>query len=421
MSFQLINGSLNLQFGAFGTVILAVLTLLLGNAVKKHSGFCRKYCIPSPVIGGVLFALLHLLFYLTGMLELNLDTAYQNDMQYMFFTIVGFGASFSLLKKGGKKLILYFILTGILILLEACIGILGAKITGISAIYGIICGPAPLAGGHGSVAAYGEMLEGAGYQGAMVTGMAAATFGLIAGSFFGGPLCSRLIRRNKLKTPSTAVQTKASVSLSENASGDASSANTEITMHSVFTHLALIGSFIVLGGILGNHLSIGLGTLTGGKISLPGFCGPMLVAFVVRNVNEKFHFLVPNDKILHIMEELSLGIFLSMAMISLKLWELVELAVPMVIILILELTAVLAFIYLLVFRLLGRDYEAAACCAGLCGHSFGATPNGIANLKSVSEQFGYPAMAFLIVPIVGGFLQDIFLVPVNVFLINLFG
>ena len=192
-------------------------------------------------------------------------------------------------------------------------------------------------------------------------------------------------------------------------------------MHSVFTHLALIGSFIVLGGILGNHLSIGLGTLTGGKISLPGFCGPMLVAFVVRNVNEKFHFLVPNDKILHIMEELSLGIFLSMAMISLKLWELVKLAVPMVIILILELTAVLAFIYLLVFRLLGRDYEAAACCAGLCGHSFGATPNGIANLKSVSEQFGYPAMAFLIVPIVGGFLQDIFLVPVNVFLINLFG
>ena len=134
MSFQLVGGSLNLQFGAFGTVILAVLTLLLGSAIKKHSGFCRKYCIPSPVIGGVLFALLHLLFYLTGTLELTLDTAYQNDMQYMFFTIVGFGASFSLLKKGGKKLILYFILTGILILLEACVGIFGAKLTGISDI-----------------------------------------------------------------------------------------------------------------------------------------------------------------------------------------------------------------------------------------------------------------------------------------------
>lgn len=419
MSFQLVGGSLNLQFGAFGTVILAVLTLLLGSAIKKHSGFCRKYCIPSPVIGGVLFALLHLLFYLTGTLELTLDTAYQNDMQYMFFTIVGFGASFSLLKKGGKKLILYFVLTGTLILLEACVGIFGAKLTGISDIYGIICGPAPLAGGHGSVAAYGEMLEEAGYQGAMVTGMAAATFGLIAGSFFGGPLCSRLIRKNKLKTPGTSVQTGAPSSESE--SYESVSPNNEISMQTIFTHLALIGTFIVLGGILGNYLSTGLGRLTGGKITLPGFCGPMLVAFVVRNINEKLHLLTLNDKILHVMEELSLGIFLSMAMISLKLWELVELAIPMVIILVLELTAVLAFIYFLVFRLLGKDYEAAACCAGLCGHGFGATPNGIANLGSVSEQFGYPAMAFLIVPIVGGFLQDIFLVPVNVFLINLFG
>lgn len=420
MSFQVLGGNLGFTFSAFGTVVLAVLMLLLGSAIKRRSGFCQRYCIPAPVIGGVFFALANLLFHVTGCISITLDNTYQNDMQFMFFTIVGFGASFRLLRRGGKKLVVYFLLTGLLIILQAGVGILGATITGISPIYGIICGPAPLAGGHGSVAAYGEMLEGLGHSGAMVAGMAAATFGLIAGSFLGGPICERLVRRDKLQTPGPGGATQAQHTAIEPDETEQAPTN-EVSVQSMFFHLALIGGFMVIGGIVGTYLGKGLSALTGGNISLPGFCGPMLVAFLVCNLNDHFRWFRVNDRVLHGMEELSLGIFLSMAMISLELWQLVDLAIPMLVILFMELVMIVAYLYFVVFRCMGRDYEAAACCAGLCGHGFGATPNGIANLGSVSERFGYPTLAFLIVPIVGGFLQDIFLVPVCVMLINLFG
>lgn len=438
MGFGISEGNLQLEFTAFGTVIIAVLLLLLGYQIKKRVKFCQKYCLPAPVIGGALFAFANLMFHLTGRFSIGLDSSYQNDMQFMFFTIVGFGASFTLLKKGGKKLILYFLLTGALILLQTFLSIVGANITGIPKVYGLLCGPIPLAGGHGSVAAYGEMIENLGYDGGIVVGMAAATFGLIIGSFFGGPLCARLVRKYHLQ-PVSDIQGGAASGIADNklttkAGGqidEACPAGThlpdrdkdggaagEVTVQAIFKHLALIGGFMVIGGVLGTYLGKGLSGLTGGSISLPGFCGPMLAAFLVRNVNDKVSLFHVNEKILSVMEELSLGIFLTMAMISLKLWELASLAVPMLVILLIETAAVLLFIYFVVFRLMGKDYNAAACCAGLCGHGFGATPNGIANLGSVSERFGYPKLAFLIVPIVGGFLQDIFLVPVNVFLIN---
>ncbi len=413
MNFQISDGSFLLEFTAFGTVIIAVLTLLLGYKIKKHVKFCQKYCLPAPVIGGTLFALVNLLFYLTGNINIVLDSTYQNDMQFMFFTIVGFGASFSLLKKGGKKLICYFLLTGTLIIIEAIVGIAGAQLTKIPLVYGLLCGQIPLAGGHGSVAAYGEMIEAMGYSGGLVVGMAAATFGLLIGSFFGGPLCTRLIRKYNLSVPGGKAE-----QVLEEISSDSTEAP-PITAQDIFKSLVLIGTFMVIGGILGEYLGNGLSVLTGGNISLPGFCGPMLVAFIVRNINEKAHLFTINERILNAMEDFSLGIFLTMAMISLKLWELASLAIPMLVILLIETIIVLLFIYFIVFRFLGKDYNAAACCAGLCGHGFGATPNGIANLVSVSERFGYPKLAFIIVPIVGGFLQDIFLVPVSIFLINM--
>lgn len=418
MSFGFEDSTFGITFSAFGTVTLAVFVLLLGVLIKKRWKFAQKYCIPTPVIGGIVFAVFNLICHATGLIHLTLNTAYQNDFQFMFFTIVGFGASIGLLKKGGKKLIIYFIMVGVLICTQSVIGVFGAKLTGLHPVFGIVCGPAPLCGGHGSVAAYAQMLEDMGYDGTMVTGMAAATFGLVIGSFFGGPLGERLIRKNKLTTP-VGLTAEQALKDSEEAAGNEQSA--PVTSNSIFAHIALIGGFMVVGGVVGTYLSKGLGAITGGSITLPGFCGPMIVAFIVRNINEKAHWFQINDKILAGMEDISLGIFLSMAMIGLNLWQLVDLALPMLIILVVEAVFTLAIIYFVVFRLLGKDYEAAACCSGLCGHAFGATPNGVANLGAISDRFGYPKLAYVIVPIVGGFLQDLLLVPVNVFLINLLG
>lgn len=416
MSIGIENGAFGINFSAFGTVVLAVFVLLLGVAIKKKWKFAQIYCIPTPVIGGVIFAVLNLLCHVSGAVSIGLDTAYQNDFQYMFFTIVGFGASISLLKKGGSKLLIYFVMVGVIIVLQSAIGVSMAKLVGLPAVFGIVCGPAPLAGGHGSVAAYAQMLEDLGYDGAMVAGMAAATYGLIVGSFFGGPLGERLIRKNHLKTP--VGLTVESALKEEDAAVEA--ASEKVTADLIFKHIALIGGFMVLGSLLGTYLSKGLAALTGNAISLPGFCGPMIVAFVFRNINEKAKWIRINDTVLSGMEDLSLGIFLSMAMIGLKLWQIIDLALPMLAILAVETVVILAVIYFVVFRVMGRDYEAAACCSGLCGHGFGATPNGVANLGAIADRFGYPKMAYIIVPIVGGFLQDLFLVPINVLLINWF-
>ena len=189
----------------------------------------------------------------------------------------------------------------------------------------------------------------------------------------------------------------------------------KVTPLDAFVHIGLIGVFMTLG----NWVGVAAGNLF--SISLPGFTGPLVVACVVRNLNEKFHWFKVNEDILNFMSEVSLGIFLSMAMISLNLWQLFDLAIPMLIILMLLLVITLAFVYYIVFRVLGGDFHAAVMCAGLTGHGLGATPNGIANMDSVSETYGVSRLAFLIVPIVGGFLQDMFLVPINVFMINLLG
>lgn len=413
MQIAITNGALSLTFSAFGTVTVAVLVLLLGGWVKKKVPFCQKYCLPAPVIGGVIFALVNLILHQTGIVSITLATAYQNDFQFMFFTIVGFGASIALLKRGGGKLIKYFLLVGLLIVGQSVVGVFASDLAHVPRIFGILCGPASLAGGHGSVAAYGQMLEDMGYTGSLVVGMAAATFGLITGSLFGGPLADRLIRKNNLKN--TDLESKLSDVQNEAAEITSSGTSKSVNVQSIFVHIAVIGIFMTLGNYLGNIL----GSLTG--VSLPGFVGPMIIAFIARNLNERIHFININDAILDKMSAISLGIFLSMVMISLHLWELFALALPMMIILGIELVFTLLFIYFVVFRVMGKDFDSAVMCSGLTGHGLGATPNGIANMESMSEKYGVSKLAFLIVPIVGGFLQDIFLVPINVFLINWLG
>ncbi len=406
-------GKLIISLSAFGTVVFAALILLFGSFIKKRVAFFGKYCIPVPVIGGIAFALLNLFFHQTGMIGVELNKAYQNDFQFLFFTTIGFGASFGILKKGGTKLIIYFILTACMILLQSGIGILGASIAGIDPIFAIVCGPASLAGGHGSVAAYGAMLEDMGHNGSLLVGLAAATFGLVVGSFSGGPLCGRLIRIHNLKNEDTTASYADVDNDMRNAMGEV--ATFEVTTLSIIKHIALLGGFVVVGNYL-----VGIAKASWG-FAFPGFLGGVLIAIIVRNILDVKPFLEIDQRIVDKISEISLGLFLAMALVSLNLWELFDLALPMLIILSLEVVFTLSFIYFIVFYCLGRNFDAAVMCAGFTGHSFGATPNGIANMESVSEKYGISRLAFLIVPLVGGFLQDLILVPVNVFLINYLG
>ena len=400
------------SLGALASVILAILVLLLGGFIKKKVAFLQEYCIPAPVIGGILFALLNLFFHQTGLVSISLDKAYQNDFQYLFFTAIGFTASLALLKKGGSKLIIYFVLTGCVIVLQGIIGVGGAFLMGQDLVFGIITGPAPLAGGHGSAAAYAKMLEDMGHSGSMVVGMAVATFGLIIGSFAGGPLCGRLISKYRLESSDK----DATMQEIKDNMRDIQAQDTPSTdPHSIFIHIAFLGTFVVIGGYIFNIIGDTF------SFKFPGFTGPIVMAILMRNILEIKPIIKINQAMIDKIGEISLGIFLSMALISLNLWELFDLAIPMLVILALDVIVILSFIYFVVFRVLGKNFDAAVMCAGMTGHAFGATPNGIANMESVSEKYGISRVAFLIVPIVGGFLQDLILVPFNIYLINLLG
>ena len=403
MSFTTVNGVFTIGFDALGTVTVALIMLILGTIIKRHVKFFRTYCIPAPVIGGTLFALIKLAFYQSNLLAFKLTPTYQTDMQNIFFTVVGLGISVSLLKKGGARLIKYFVLTAILIALQGFIGVLICKQVGLHAVFAIVCGPASLAGGHGNVAAYGKLLEDMGHAGTLTAGIAAACFGLITGSFFGGPLARNLIRKYNLKNTASGERLEMAEDVQP------------FTLYDVFTHVAIIGAFMTAGSYAGKQIGAALG------ISIPSFTGAMLLAFILRNLNEKFNFLNVNDDLMTKIQNFALGVFLSMAMISLNLWQLYDLALPMTAVLIAELAMTLLFIRFIVFPLVGGDFDAAMMCAGLCGHGLGATPNGLANMDSVTEEFGYAPLPYLVVTITGGILASWTLIVVNTFMVNWLG
>ncbi len=403
MSFEIIDGGATLSFDAIGTVAVALWVLLMGTQLKKHVKFFRTYCIPAPVIGGTLYALFNLCLHLTGIMTIKLTNTYQADLQNLFFVCVAFGLSLSLLKKGGPRLIKYATCTIVLIVLQGVMGVFASEAVGLPGAFGVVLGPAPLAGGHGNVAAYAQFLEDGGFSGAMTAGVAAACFGLVSGSFFGGPLARGLIKKYKLVNTSQSLR---EVEVTET--------EKTFTLQEVFYHLAILAAALAVGAFLGKIAASKLG------ISVPTFTGGMIIGLVCRLVDDKTNLLRLNDQILEKIQSFTLSIFLSMAMISLNLWQLAELAVPMMVVLALELAMTLIFIRFVVFPVCGKDFDAATMCAGLCGHGLGATPNGLANMDSITEEFGYSAVPYLSVTVTGGIIASWTLVIVNSFMVNLF-
>jgi ESS family glutamate:Na+ symporter len=403
----MIENVFTLKFDMITVLALAIMMLMLGYWLRKTVPFLSKFCIPAPVIGGFLFSLVAFALKTSGVATVVLDTTFQSPFMIAFFTTVGLGASFGLVKKGGKILVVYWLLCGFLAIAQNTIGVVVAKIVGIHPILGIMAGAVSMEGGHGAAAAFGPTAEALGITGATTVALAAATFGLISGGLIGGPVARYLIEKNDLKpNPDEQHEDYAEVA--------GITQKKKIDSHSFLVNLGVITVCMAVGTFLSGLFA----TATG--LSLPGYVGAMFVAVIFRNLNDKFK-IVPMDMFqVDLIGGVSLGIFLSMALMNLKLWELSNLALPMFAILLAQVVFIILYAVFVAFRLLGKNFDAAIMISGLLGHGLGATPNAMANMGSVSEKYGYSTKAFLIVPLVGAFLIDLIGIPTIVWFINFF-
>ncbi|HHV58347.1 MAG TPA: sodium/glutamate symporter [Firmicutes bacterium] len=408
MELSTVDGLLTLKLGLVESTALAVLLLLWGYAVRRKVKVFERFCIPAPVIGGLAFSIVALLLRQSHLLAFKLDTTVQSPFMIAFFTTVGLGGSFSLLKKGGVGLIIYWLAAGFIAWSQNGLGVLLAKLTGVHPLYGVICGAITMEGGHGSAAAFGPVIEGLGIKGATTVGMAAATFGLISGGLLGGPVTKYLIEKHNLENKQSG---EAYVSLAE---ARGITQEEPISGNRVMQTLGVILVAMTVGAIASKWIESTF------KLVLPGYVGAMFVAVILRNLNDHFRLVRIHEQSVDMIGDVTLGIFLSMALMTLKLWELFDLAIPMLVILIGQVVWMAVFTIFILFPLLGRDYDAAVMCAGMCGHGLGATPNAVANMSAVTEKYGPSTKAFLIVPLVGAFLIDLFGIPSILTFINIF-
>ncbi|WDD88825.1 sodium/glutamate symporter [Fusobacterium nucleatum] len=407
MNFEIIEGILNINLNSTTTLALAALLLLIGYSAKRRLTILNKYCIPAPVVGGFLFMFLTWLGHISGTFKFNFENIFQSTFMLAFFTTVGLGASFTLLKKGGKLLIIYWLTCGIISIFQNVIGITISKTTGLEAPYALLSSAISMVGGHSAALSYGDTFTKMGYQSAPLVGAAAATFGLISAVLIGGPLGRRLIEKNNLKPDNTE---KFDQSVTEiNADKGEKLSDLDIIKNVVA---------ILLCMAIGSYISTLIGKLI--KMDFPSYVGAMFVAVIVRNLNEKIHMYNFSFSLVDGIGNVMLNLFLSLALMTLKLWELSGLIGGVLLVVACQVAFMILIAYFVVFRILGSNYDAAVMCSGLCGHGLGATPSAIVNMTAINEKYGMSRKAMMIVPIVGAFLVDIIYQPATVWFIKTF-
>lgn len=368
MSFEVIDSLFTIKADGIMTVAMAAVILLIGFFIKSKVKFLEKYCIPAPVVGGFLFMFVTFIGHVTGTFAFSFDSMYQSPFMLAFFTTVGLGASISLLKKGGMLLIVYWLIAGIISVFQNMIGIGVGKLVGLEAPYALLSS---------------------------------------AISMVGGPVGRRLIVKYNLKPDA-----------SENFESDINTVNA--------AKATKLSSLDVIKNVTALLVCMALGTMVSGWIgkcigmSFPTYVGAMFVAVIVRNLNEKFNFYNFDFALVDGIGDVMLSLYLSIALMTLKLWELAGLIGGVLVVLICQVVFMVLVSYFVVFRLLGKNYDAAVMCAGLCGHGLGATPSAIVNMTAVNERYGMSRRAMMIVPIVGAFLVDIIYQPQTIWFIKTF-
>lgn len=391
---------MEIQIDMYQTLALSVVVLMLGQFLKQKINFLEKFCIPSPVVGGLLFSVLTCILYSTGVVEFTFDDTLREVCMVFFFTSVGFQANLKVLKSGGKALAIFLGLVIALIFMQNLLAVGVSHLIGLDSLVGLCTGSIPMVGGHGTAGAFGPVLEDFNVQGATTICTAAATFGLVAGSLIGGPIGKRLIEKKHL--------------LDTIVTEDDSLLIEEEKKHERHSNMYAAAVFQLI-------LAVGLGTiiselLTKTGLTFPIYIGAMIVAAIVRNVGEysgKFDIYMGE---INNLGGICLSLFLGIAMITLKLWQLAELALPLMILLGAQLLLIFLYTYFVVFRVMGKDYDAAVLAAGTCGFGMGATPNAMANMQVLCDRYAPSVKAYLLVPLIGSLFADF----INSLVITLF-
>ncbi|MDP9505115.1 sodium/glutamate symporter [Pseudomonas protegens] len=382
------------QLDFYGTLVAASLVLLLGRGLVTRVGFLRAYNIPEPVAGGLVVALLLLLLRGMGDMEVRIDTSLQAPLMLAFFATIGLSADFASLKKGGRNLAVFLLLVTGFLLVQNAMGIGLAKALGLDPLMGLLTGSVTLSGGHGTGGAWGAVFkEQYGLASAPEIAMASATFGLVLGGLIGGPVARLLVKRVQ---PPGAVQGEPRLPRGY----EQPYKERQITALSFIETLALVAISLQAGSFLS-------GLIQGTALELPTFVCVLFVGVVLRNGLSALGWHQVFDQEVSLLGNVSLSLFLAIALMSLRLWDLASLALPILILLAVQTLVMALFAIFVTFRVMGRNYDAAVLAAGHCGFGLGATPTAIANMQAVTQRYGPSPMAFLVVPMVGAFFIDI--------------
>lgn len=399
---------MDIHFSTYFTLILAALVLLVGKFLVQKLRWLRDFNIPEPVAGGLVAAVLIVALNAFTGYRLSFDGSLQTAFMLVFFSSIGLSANFAKLREGGVGLVVFLLVIVVFIAVQNSVGMALASMMGLDPLIGLIAGSITLVGGHGTAGAWGAVLEAEhGVQGATTLGIACATFGLVIGGLIGGPLAKWLIQRNHLQGPQ---ETNADASV------DSLTPNFEfphktrlITADAAIETLALFAGCLAFAELMQRLTA-------GSALQLPTFVWALGGGVLIRNaLDYVFHYQV-FDRAIDVFGNAALSIYLAMALLSLKLWELAGLAGPLVVILAAQAVVMGLYAAFVTFRVMGRNYDAAVLSAGHCGFGMGATPTAVANMQAITNQYGPSHKAFLIVPMVGAFFIDL----VNAVAIQLF-
>ena len=397
IDLKLVNDVWTLDLSNIQTVGLAVITLFIGTWINKHSKLLQRMCMPAPAVGALPFAFLTAILSYYHILNIKFEPSLQQFLMLAFFTTIGLMASLKVLKKGGIFIIFFFLACAVWIVVQNTAGIAIAKALGIDPIIGIMAGSVSMIGGLGTAGAFGPYYEELyGVAGTASAAVAAATFGMVAGTILGAPVGERIIKMHKVKTPYDNPETMDDDNIDyieDHVEGGGKQFNSQ--------DLLTICMWIGLALGIGTIVSAGLSILT----PLPAYIGSMICAAIIRNYGDFTKSYKINDAALDAVSNVALSLFVTMAINSLKLVQLIDLALPLITILVAQMALICVFAYIIYF-LFGRNYDSVMLGAGAIGFGLGATPNALVNMLSLASKHGPSPRAWLVVSLVGAFLID---------------
>lgn len=414
MHWEKVQGIFVLNFDAIFTAAIAAVVFIIGVRLRMKVNFFRQCCVPAGVIGGFIVALITFALYLPDIATVNFSNTLQIPMISVFFTRIGLTGSFRAFRSGGRVLMLYTVFCLALAFLQNFVGVVLAKSMGLHPILGIMAGAVSLEGGHNLAVVFGPMAEGMGVAGAQAVAVAAATFGLMAGGFLGAPTARWLVWYHGL-TPETDFE-----SIKKGYHDSEEKENIEIPdfIHTLGLMLVLMALGRWGADEFHHYARMHLGWY---NFTMPGYLGAMFLAVIFRNVNDHFKIIKIHPRSLDLISTVSITLFLTTSMMNLKIWELYGLALPLLVILSVQVLMVLLLAISAVFNTMGRNYDAAIICSGFIGHGLGAPPSAVSMMRAVCDHFNVVSYkAFLIVPLCGAALIDIFLIPMIIWYMKVF-